>query len=131
MIGRRGTVAVAGTHPWGLHVEPTGALGPLVTDSCSVWSLRGQMHPKCTWFSPLLALLPLVPSTHVAIVDVEDVHFGRRFDFLYTGTVPAMVSWAELKGQPGGPNLPGALTGDTAFPAQSLWVSQRAVHGLC
>lgn len=42
----------------------------------------------------------LVPNTHIAVVNVEDMYFGRRLDFLYSGTVPAMASWAELKRQP-------------------------------
>lgn len=49
------------------------------------------------------------PLTHVAVVNVEDVHFGSRLDFLDSGPVPAMASWAELKEQPRGVNLPGAL----------------------
>lgn len=42
----------------------------------------------------------LVPNTHIAVVNVEDMYFGRRLYFLYSGTVPAMASWAELKRQP-------------------------------
>lgn len=50
-----------------------------------------------------------VPRTHVAVVNVEDVHFGSRLNFLYSGPVPATASCAELKGRPWGVAPPGAL----------------------
>lgn len=64
------------------------------------WGLLCGMAPGShAWPLPCLLAHPLVPHTHVAVVNVEDVDFGRRLDFLYSGAVPAMASRAELKGQ--------------------------------
>lgn len=51
--------------------------------------------------APLPCLLIHLPvsHTHIAIVNVEDVHSGGRLDFLHSGAVPAMALWEELKGE--------------------------------
>lgn len=71
---------------------------------CSIGKLRGTLE-RSDGFDSGAAVFDspsntLVPNTHVAVVNVEDMYFGRRLDFLYSGTVPAMASWAELKRQP-------------------------------
>lgn len=88
------------------------------------------MALAATW-NPLLSSSQ--PPTHVAVVNVEDVHFGRRLDFLDSGPVPAMASGAELKGQPRGVNLPGApvMAGERAqpFPVQGSESTPVGVRG--
>jgi hypothetical protein len=45
---------------------------------------------------PALPVFHPGPSTHVAVVDVEDMHFGRGLHLFYPGAVPAMASRLEL-----------------------------------
>lgn len=96
--------------------------------------------PGSHWGPPCHLVHLTVPCTHVAVVNVEDVNFGSRLNFLYSGPVPAMASRAELKGQPWGVAAPGsrppgalATAGERAqhfsprAPGAHPWVSQRTV----
>ena len=73
-----------------------------------------------------MLLAHLRPHTHVAVVDVEDVYFGRRLDFLHSGTVPAMASRAELKGHPR--SLSDGRPGGAVFPCPGLRMNTHGYH---
>lgn len=94
-----------------------------------------EWPPAVTWGSSLayLSAPAPVPHTHVAIVDVEDMYFGRRLDFLYAGTVPAKTLQAELTGPASRVRPPWSLregrAASIAFPCSGLGVNTRGCHG--
>lgn len=64
-----------------------------------VWGfLCGMVFGSYAWFFFCLFVYFLVFYIYVVVVNVEDVDFGRRFDFFYSGTVFVMVLRVEFKG---------------------------------
>lgn len=124
--GQRGQCCLVTEGSW-----PVTHTAALPTDQSARWpkAQRALREGRWPWpggrpWGPSLAYPPRpAPPTHVAVVNVEDVHFGRRLDFFHSGPVPAMALWAELKGHAPEVSMAGKEQGC------SLPRAQRATHG--